>query len=433
MIRRYVVDNKTRKAQSGFALIMVAFILGLVAAAIILNTFSPAAMRNAREQKTAESLMLAKSALIAYATTANLTSLCTTSCNRPGELPCPDTNNDGIAEVSCALPAQHLGRLPYKTLGLDDIRDGYGERLWYAVSNSFINSPRIFPLNSDTIGTITIRDSQGTVINNGTDMSGAIAVIFAPGAALTRTDGVTQVRDLANENNPINYLDNSLSEDNATFIDGSATDGFIMGDIKSNTGTLLLNDRLAVITHDDLFPLVEARVVAEVSTALQTYFTITTNPNSFFPNAASFNDVSCLGVGNIAGCASIPGSMRGRIPANPTTGWDASSILSGDATNSWFQQNAWREVVYYGVSSACAEGTANCVEGNLTLVNALTSPTYNKKVIIIATGKAIGTQSRAIKTAESDYLEGENLSPLDNVYIRTVPGNTINDLAISIP
>jgi hypothetical protein len=33
--------------------------------------------------------------------------------------------------------AQRLGRLPWKTLGLPDLRDGHGERLWYAVSTKY--------------------------------------------------------------------------------------------------------------------------------------------------------------------------------------------------------------------------------------------------------------------------------------------------------
>ncbi len=245
---------------------------------------------------------------------------------------------------------------------------------------------------------------------------------------MTRTDNWVQTRDLTNENNPKNYLDIAEGEDNATFIEASAKHGFVMGDVNTGGGGSF-NDRLAVITHDDLFPVIEARVVAEVSNALQTY----NSTNFFYPSPADFSDPSCLGSSDIAGCASVPSLTRGRIPAHPTIAWDGSSKLGGNVTGNWFQQNAWREVIYYGVSSLCYEGTTNCTQGNLTLQNAQVAPTDNKKVVIIATGRTIGTQSHSTKTSEADYLEGENASA-DDTYVRTVPLNsTINDFAISIP
>ena len=54
--------------------------------------------------------------------------------SNPGRLPCPEargyvgTANEGIAAGSCTLPA--LGRLPWRTLGLDRPTDADGEPLW---------------------------------------------------------------------------------------------------------------------------------------------------------------------------------------------------------------------------------------------------------------------------------------------------------------
>ena len=52
--------------------------------------------------------------------------------SRLGDLPCPDRDDDGDADAvpGCDTAALALGRLPWKTLGLPDLRDGDGERLW---------------------------------------------------------------------------------------------------------------------------------------------------------------------------------------------------------------------------------------------------------------------------------------------------------------
>ena len=141
------------------------------AATILVSSFSKATLQIERDKKTAEALAQAKEALIGYAINVqfpNSNSCYNTfthinNCPRPGELPCPDTNNDGSAD-SCSNQSDRLGRLPWKTLGLPDLRDGSGERLWYAVSNNFKNNPRgncytagsSGCLNSDTMGTISV-------------------------------------------------------------------------------------------------------------------------------------------------------------------------------------------------------------------------------------------------------------------------------------
>jgi len=99
---------------------------------------------------------------------------------------------------------QRLGRLPWKTLGLPDLRDAFGERLWYAVSSKhkgLLNctvSPSCLDMGPEAaIGTITVRDAAGTVLHDGTSASpydpgkgGAAAVIIAPGPPLARWSGL---------------------------------------------------------------------------------------------------------------------------------------------------------------------------------------------------------------------------------------------------
>src|SRR5262249_13352975 len=98
----------------------------------------------------------------------------------PGRLPCPEaagffgTTNEGVAAANCKQPA--LGRLPWRTLGLEKLRDAAGEPLWYAVSPGWAlpNVTASLTINSDSRGKLTVDGRP----------EAAIALIFAPGRPL---------------------------------------------------------------------------------------------------------------------------------------------------------------------------------------------------------------------------------------------------------
>lgn len=433
---------------------VIVFMIAMAATTVMVNSVSKIQLKSERDKKTQQALAEAKAAILSYTLTLDLSQFsCGSNCRRPGDLPCPDTNNDGYADTPCAGNA--LGRLPWRTLGISDLRDGYNERLWYAVSVNFKNTPRSGVLNSDSIGSITVRNSSGLIVNDGTSTTGVVAVVISPGDRITRQDGVVQSHndDLA----AINYLDVSttLGEDNKDFINND-TNGFILGPVYDADNNLLINDQLATISRDEMMHQMEVRVVTEVRNNLVDYYCdddgvanyeiATCDDNTtthFFPSPASFDDNTCLGSVNISACnENLANSTHGRIPANLTLSardWNSTSRLHGTSNNNWFQQNGWREVIHYAVASTCMTGTANCdtLGGNLTLSNAFVTPIDNKKITLIATGTAIGVQTRAStinKSAEENYLESSNLSPLDDVYVRAESlNNTNNDLAISLP
>jgi hypothetical protein len=403
--------------QFGAALLIMMLILIILSSTFLLSIVSGNNAKFEREKKTSAALVEAKNALLGYATSINLFDpLCTVSCSRPGDLPCPDINNDGLEDAPC-----QLGRLPWKTLGLDDLRDGNGDRLWYAVSNRFKHDNRVFPLNSDTAGTISIRDENGNLLQDATGSTGSVAVVISVGKPIIRQDTTVQLRTLGNENNAAHYLDNALGEDNADFIDGGAN-GFIKGVINDANGNPVLNDQLILVSQSDMMNAIEPRVAREVVNAVSTYFSV----NSFYPSPAIFSDVSCLGKATIAAGFCLPNSTvnGGRVPANPSPSWNATSFsfLIGTANNNWFQQNGWRELIYYS-------------NGVLTFMPG----TISKNIIVIATGPVIGPQIRALNTdkiLESNYLELENLTPLDKTYLRlpTIQhNNTFNDFTVSLP
>ena len=440
--------NKPTSKQKGIALIILALILVLATTTFFVSQLDSNNIKIERDKKTVAALAEAKAALLGFGAQSGAAS----GSARPGELPCPDISNSGVEAASCN--GNVVGRLPWKTLGINDLRDGDGERLWYAVSTKFIKNPRTYPLNSETQGTITLRDTSGTIINDGSLSSGLVAVVISPSVAIKRQDGVTQVRDtVANQNNAINYLDIALGEDNSNFINGSIN-GLIKGPIKDISGNVILNDKLISITQDELMAVVEPRVIAAVSNALLDFYCggvanadyvtkgcFVAGGNRFFPRPASFSDPTCLGFSNIsAGCTSFASTSHGRIPVNLTNPatyfWNSTSILRGTPANSiWFQKNAWREQIHYAVAPACADGTANCngPGGMLTLNFALTNPT--SRAVVTTAGKAQTGQLRASnanKAVETNYLEGENVAPLDNTYTRTAAG-IFNDRSVNIP
>lgn len=417
-----------RPAQNGIALLILALILLISGSAVLLTMVSGNNLKFEQAKKTARVLAEAKAALLGYAITSNLAHFgCGSDCRRPGDLPCPDTNNDGIAETSCGdatgITGQtsRLGRLPWKTLGLDDLRDGNGDRLWYAVSNRFKQNTRAFPLNSNTLGTISIKDSNGAIVQDATGSTGAVAVVISVGLPLTRQDNVVQSRLSANQNNGVHYLDNALGEDNADFFDTGAN-GFIKGVMHNTTGATILNDQLMVVSQSDMMNATEPLVAAKVVEAASTYF----SSYSLYPSPANFSDASCLGTSTINAGFCLPNMAinGGRVPVNPSPDWGSTSILIGISNNNWFQQNGWRELIYYA-------------RGTLTLIGSIKPTSTSKNLIVIATGSPIGSQVRQIpadKISEANYLELENLTPLNDTYLRTLQhSNSFNDFPISVP
>lgn len=448
--------------QEGFALITLVFLLGLSMTAFLISNLNASSIQSERKQRTAAALAEAKAALLGFASNINLSASCAggANCARPGDLPCPDMDNDGDAEVSCGSASgstgqvNRLGRLPWKTLGLSDLRDGDGERLWYAVSSNYKNNYRYSPLNSDSVGTITLRTSDGKVLNNAASTSGLVAVIISAGASLVREDGVTQVRGTPPEqNNPLNYLDVALNEDNADFVDGSAN-GFILGKIKNSLGREIVNDQMLSISASEVNHFMESSVLSFATQELLDYYCGTNNVSyptksckasppsgsGFFPNPASFSNTYCLGYGDVTAlCSSqINGqsnSTRGRLPVINSAG---SLIFTGTSANNWFQTNGWRELIYYAVAQPCGGGTYNCTGGGTQLtLTPLAPPNSSKQVILIASGAVLGGKSRnnnVDKSFEVNYLEGENFSPLDDTYSITIPNNpSNNDRQVSLP
>ena len=442
------------KQQRGALLILLVIALGILAATVFVGMLSSSAIQNERDKKTAAALAEAKTALIGFAVGVDLT----TTSQRPGDLPCPDLNNDGSADPPCSSAASRLGRLPWKTLGLGDLRDGNGDRLWYAVSTNFKNSPRTGTLNSDQQGTITVRTSDGNVINNGAGSSAAIAVVFSPGAVITR-DGAAQPQNrgctrgsgndsacLVNETcnspyvatakcDPTNYLDLLVgTEDNADFVDGDPNNGFINGIIRDplDKEKIIVNDKLITISYADIMPLLEKRVAKEVYRCLTDYATQLQN-NGRYPWAASLVATT----NNPPDYSDVSGELFGRLPDtfNYTVSNSGNSMKNGWTTDcninigNWWPN--WRELVFYGLADAY-KPTFSMVTPPACGLCLQVAPfsAANKQFVVIVAGKALSGQLRNPTSSNpSNYLEDPNAS-MSNSYLQQKATPSFNDLVL---
>jgi type II secretory pathway pseudopilin PulG len=305
--------------QRGAVLLLAALAILALVAACWVTALSTQAASTRRERVSERALADAREALLAYAAGRPIN-----PSVGPGYLPCPDLDNDGWAESTCGSlngdsgQAQRLGRLPWKTLGLPDLRDGSGERLWYAVSTKYkgllncaVSSACLDMTPAAALGTISVRDAAGALVHDGTrapaEGGGAAAVIVAPGAPLPRLAGSdadaarAQVRECAPGDcdaagrcltdppqraapcDPRNYLDRAPGaafgdEDNADFVDRSDAagrarnrNGFIQGPVILADGRIAVNDRLAALTPREVMGRVMKRVAVEVSACLRFY------------------------------------------------------------------------------------------------------------------------------------------------------------------
>ncbi|WP_026224709.1 hypothetical protein [Methyloversatilis thermotolerans] len=162
---------------------MLLALLGVIAALGSLLLLRMARARDASpHSETGErALARAREALIAYAALGNAAG---NHDNSPGALPCPDLDNDGVADFRCSAD---IGRLPWRTLGLGLLTDHAGECLWYVRSPAFGNNiptagrggsadrPALNPALAGQIGDVE-NGQHGTRT--------WVALVIAPGDAL---------------------------------------------------------------------------------------------------------------------------------------------------------------------------------------------------------------------------------------------------------
>ena len=273
----------SRRAQRGVALMALLAVAVMVFAYVLTSRLNAASrFVGIDREHNAMVLARAKRALIGHI--AQRASLSTE--NNPGRLPCPeapaffgDPAQEGIAAGNCTLPA--VGRLPWRTLGLEMLVDAAGEPLWYAVSPGWAlpSAGAMLTINSDSIGQLTVDGAAND----------AVALIIAPGPAMTvlavgACTAWSQSRPAAGPPDLRNYLEcaNATSPADATFVTGTPGSTF--------------NDQVLRVTAADLIPPLEAvigeRMQREVAPALRTVYGAaswgTSAGNPLYPFATPF-------------------------------------------------------------------------------------------------------------------------------------------------
>jgi hypothetical protein len=376
--------------------LILATVLALGAGAVV--TVATASSRHgahAAERVTQEALAAASRALIGRAAMDG---------DRPGSLPCPDTDDDGEADLwdrtGIHCPG-YVGRLPWKTLGLPPLRDGSGELLWYALSPTLRDHPTMQPINS-------VEPSAQIRIVGTEPALDVAAVVIAPGAVLPG-----QVRNAAGARDPANYLEghNATSGDNV-YETALASAGF--------------NDRVLAIGRAQLFDVVERRVANEIRTALQRYYAAF----GFFPYANSYGDATL---------ACTPALTRGRVPnadlsplhplaACPGHADWQPSMAPRIAPPAWFAANGWHLLTYYAVAPACTRPTLHCSGSGFLRLN----DQSGVRAVVIVGSHAIASlgQARPCRAAE-DCIEQPFAAA--NHYLANERSATFNDRVSFVP
>lgn len=400
-----------RKRQDGIFLIVAALAMLGVLGVFLVGSFAAGSPKISRDAITVAALAKAKAALIAYAVARD-------DPGRPGEFPCPTTvatTNATYGTSAGACATTRLGRLPWRTLGIQELVDGAGEPLWYAVSTNFrpgVGNPNI---NTDKPGTLTAYDSNGTT----TLATEIVAVIFSPSSpvgtqnrssssAFCTTTSTTIARNIC----AVNYLDSSAGRNNATNV----------GPYIAGAFGATFNDQMTYITTDDFMPKIEGRVVSILSNTLNNYYAV----NGYYPYAAKNSDA--VSAQNQLNCVS--GLISGRLPrfiaASPTAPSLPCTALSDwqpvgnpNGLPAWFTSNNWNAAIHYVVGQAYQRGGSNsCVSaGDCLTVNGDSSI----QALFILPGIPVSGIVRP-STLASDYLEtAENLNdfptPTNYVYV----------------
>ncbi len=355
--------------QRGFTILLVMLVLLVGGTSVYVTARDPAEARAAQSlQQSTVDLRGAVTNLAVYSISDN---------QRPGSMPCPDDDGDGTAELFAGSDCpDYLARLPWKTI--DAAREA--GKLWYVMDPDFRDHSNVEPLNVVVPGSLTL---------NG--VGGYAALVIHPGDPIEGQTG-----------RPSDTLSDYL-EDVAENTDGD--DDFV-----DCTGIAGCNDRIIGITVDQLFAVVQQRVLAEVELALRQFHTT----NNFLPYAAAFN----------GGASCDKYALIGRIATHEGDCGSGKSLTAGDLPT-WVMNNDWNEHVFYTLDYECSEQQKNCGASTYRLKS-----NSGLAVVLGGAGSLLSGQDRTYGSGRTidDYLDGAENTDFDAEYDDVTLADDDNDV-----
>ncbi len=453
---------------------------GAVAVVAVMNLIKVrGATELEREQATRDALSKAKRALVAFAVSrmdAGPTGI-------PALLPCPSLdaptspNDEGFSSLNCGSKyVSALGRLPWKQLGVEPIRDGHGECLWYVVTGTYKGgSPSPDILNWDSLGNVIVAQkwwdstagAEREIKLAGANIpSQAVAAIIAPGPAMegvVSQDRSPQANTTACPGNydSTNYLEAGGGYDNTVtspVANGNTT--LVDGYTDPHTRATVVNDRVIFVSREDIYSELMARsdfigsegapgrirqLLIQVADCVATYANqggLTDKRLLFaapltvsdYRNASSYGDSTILR-GRVPSGSAEAQLRLGRAHEFPTAcpHWGAGSFLER-----WF--NAWKDHLYIAISPAFDPNrppTAVCGTECLTV-----GTRTNVAAVVFFAGRRLADLPQTVtvdihRNTISNYLEPHNASRfvnpvLGNDFVTPSPANEgpqLNDIA----
>lgn len=338
-------DNfQALRKQSGVILLIMLSVLVLALTSVVIAKVSLNKLKSRNMHEDGKVLQQAQEALLAYSVVNAV----------PGTLPCPDndTPQDGLENrvgTNCSAP---IGRLPYRSLGIDNLNDSSGNSLWYAVAPAYTESSTAIARNSSIANNFLI------------DGQAVSALAIAPGGALQ-----------GQQRSPVTV---------AGFLEGENANASV--DVYAQVRDDNNNDLLIGLRVQEFWELNQIKILDDIGGLLNDY----KSACGEFPWAASFiigpdDSINALQVGSFPLDTALP------------VDWNTGCALGIEPSNNL--RDHWRDQIYFQFCRV-SEGSCLQLTGDLNqMVDA----------VVIAPGNIILAQDRS-SYALSEYFEDENAS-----------------------
>lgn len=378
-----------RPRQGGIVVLAVLSLLILLGIGFALAQRDLGALAASRaRQHSVEALAQARTALIGAAMAY--------ADSRPGQtyghLPCPRLGPGAAGSCGGAGEAV-FGRMPYAAAGLADVRDGWGECLWYAIAAT-VKPEGDAPLNWDTLGQFDIVAADGRALTDPADpYSRAVAVVFAPGPPLPTQDRPASTGGGCSGSGAAADLPAYLDAGYAATAGGPLTVHLGSADGETNNDQamwLSLQDVFDALKRRSDFPAFINGIIDRAAVALQQRL----EGEEF---CAAFAGTPCDG-----------GRHTARLPDAATLG------LTGAAAT---LHDNWRDQFWL---VACTGGTP-CLSATVDEPSGIRSAAPCTAVLLFGGERvraAPGRQTRTTAAERADpaqYAEGDNVTSLEGV------------------